>query len=201
MKQPNNRKLIHIPVIHTSDDMGTLKTYAKKAFLLKSGAALLHQKETLIEHIWDLIVQYVNSLKLEYQRVKIYQDGLPVCGKELEIVSDLAKSGSRNHKLVLALAQKGATIMGTESAGLLVQEYQLVKTTITKASTKAEQVIKNNSVYDELLKKRDEFIAHRILNTLQSNETGILFLGMLHNVNHLFKNKINVIQFRETPSA
>jgi hypothetical protein len=55
----------------------------------------------------------------------IHLEGLPVCGHESEIVADLARAGSRNHRLLLRLREFGAIIMGTESAELLVEEYQL----------------------------------------------------------------------------
>ena len=51
----------------------------------------------------------------------------PFAGGKLEIVKELAKAGSRNHRLLLRLQERGAILMGTESADLLVREYKLVK--------------------------------------------------------------------------
>jgi DNA-binding response OmpR family regulator len=48
---------------------------------------------------------------------------LPVCGRDLEIVAELAKAGSRNHPLLLRLKGRGALLMGTESAG----EYSFLR--------------------------------------------------------------------------
>ena len=57
--------------------------------------------------------------------MRVYQDGLAVCGHEQKIVSELAGAGNRNHALLLKLQAQGATLMGTESPELLVEEYQL----------------------------------------------------------------------------
>lgn len=64
---------------------------------------------------------------LPYPRVRLYQDGLPVCGREVEITTDLARAGSRNHQLLLRVMERDATLMGTESAELLVRDYRLIK--------------------------------------------------------------------------
>ena len=46
---------------------------------------------------------------------------------------------------------------------------------------------------DILLKRRDQFIADRINDTLGPGETGILFLGMLHSLGHLLDEQIKVV--------
>jgi hypothetical protein len=46
---------------------------------------------------------------------------------------------------------------------------------------------------DSLLKRRDQFIADRINDTLCPGETGILFLGMLHSLRHLLDEQIKVV--------
>lgn len=50
-----------------------------------------------------------------------------MCGEEEKIGKDLANSGSRNHKLLVRLIEKGATLMGTEAPELLVEEYESYK--------------------------------------------------------------------------
>ena len=73
--------------------------------------------------------------------------------------------------------------MGTESAELLIEEYHLIKRILETGDVKDAIAIefRQKSASDLLLKKRDEFIAARIDQTLQPGETGVLFLGMLHN--------------------
>ena len=93
--------------------------------------------------------------------MRIYQDGLPICGREADIVNELANAGSRNHSIIAKLAKGGATIMGTESGELLIEEYQRVKQLLAQSGSgpKADQTIEAGAA---LLQKRDRFIAERI---------------------------------------
>ena len=75
--------------------------------------------------LWNDIRRAIEALGLDFRRVRIYQDGLPVCGKEEQIVRELAGAGSLNHQLVLELAGKGAALVGTEDPQLLIREYHL----------------------------------------------------------------------------
>ena len=113
--------------------------------------------------------------------MRVYQDGLPVCGHEQEIVSELAGAGNRNHRLLLKLQARGATLMGTESPELLVEEYQLATAAFASGATVRTEV-RQKQLRDTLLEKRDRYIADRINGTLGAGESGILFMGMLHEV-------------------
>jgi hypothetical protein len=121
------RKLVYIPIIHTRADMGALSDSVSRMTLRKMGRAALKRKVNAVDKVWTEIERAIDHLNLPYKTVRIYQDGLPVCGKEAEIVTDLANTGSRNHRLLVRLMEGGATIMGTESAELLVEEYDLIK--------------------------------------------------------------------------
>jgi len=135
-----------------------------------------------IGRIWDEIEQTIESLDLSYEKVRLYQDGLPVCARAAEIVKELAQKGSRNHCLLVRLMDRGATLMGTESAELLTQEYLLVQQAVAgpKAPFKTTVDSTRDGDRESLLAKRDRYIAHRINNTLLPGETGVLFIGMLH---------------------
>jgi hypothetical protein len=189
------RKLIYIPIVHTQADMGKLGKSVRKAYLYKIGRTALKRKTNTIERIWTDIETAIERLSLEYNHVLLYQDGLPVCGKELEIVKDLANSGSRNHQILLHLTARGATLMGTESAELLLSEYELYNRILTSGSLSkaAEMEMHQKTTAESLLKKRDEFIAQRINDTLSTDRTGILFLGMLHWPVPLLDKDIEVI--------
>jgi len=184
--------------------MGTLSMSIRKMALQKIGLAAFDRKKNIIEKMWDEIEQVLNDLDLTYEKVRLYQDGLPLCGKEVEIVKELAEAGSRNHGLLLRLIEMGAKIMGTESSELLVEEYQLIKqvmmkrplsdsTDSIKRGDAASMKTPRKSLSDKLLRKRDQFIANRINETLGPGETGILFLGMLHAVENLLDRDIRVI--------
>ena len=138
-----------------------------------------------INDLWTGIEERLNQKNLRYNQVKVYQDGLPVCGKELQIVQDIANSGGRNHQLLLKLIQKGATLMGTEDPALLIKEYQLIKD--AAALNGAEKGADGRSNY---LAERDAFIANRIDKPLKDGETGVLFLGMLHKVDEKLPSDI-----------
>ena len=110
--------------------------------------------------------------------------------------TDLAQAGSRNHQLLLKLKQKGAVLMGTESAELLVEEYQLVKQVLAEEMSRgsARQAAQGKTMQDSLLKRRDQFIGRRISQTLLPGETGLLFVGMLHSVEPWLDKDIQVLR-------
>ena len=130
-----SRTLIYLPIVHTQADMGALKESVARASLEKMGRAGLARKIAAIDQIWTEIEAAIEALALSFDRVRLYQDGLPVCGREVEIVTELAQAGSRNHQLLLRLMAQGAVLMGTESGDLLVQEYQLAKQSLTATAT------------------------------------------------------------------
>lgn len=189
------RKLIYIPIIHGEADMGALKESIYQASLHKFGENEWKRKIDFVDDLWFEIEKVVDELSLSYEKVRIYQDGLPLCGIEDKIVTDIANKGSRNHQLLLSLMRKGATIMGTESKELLIEEYNFVKQILAEEiSTDADKdKALHESLSDSLLKRRDQFIADRINTTLGEGETGILFLGMLHSLDNLLSEDIRVV--------
>ena len=173
------RVLIHVPIIHTQADMGALGEPLKRQLVQRFGQHWWQSNVSLIDRAWDEIEASLITPEMPYERVRIYQDGLPICGRELDIVKELAEAGSRNHRLVLELVRRGATIMGTESGELLIKEYGRVRRLLGSCEVRAKDEDFKASG-DALIQKRDRFIAQRIAATLAPGETGILFLGMLH---------------------
>ncbi|HEV2495025.1 MAG TPA: hypothetical protein VG204_18340 [Terriglobia bacterium] len=119
--ESHQRTLIRVAIVHTPADMGALSGSIQRRRVEKLGRKGWEHKANLVVRLWTQIESSIENLALAYPRVRIYQDGLPVCGREVEIVTELIKARSRNHQLLLH------TIMGTESSELLVEEYQLVK--------------------------------------------------------------------------
>lgn len=197
-----SRTLLYIPIVHSQSDMGALSESIRKITLQKLGARVWHRKVNLIDRFWSTVEDILNGLSIVYEQTRLYQDGVPVCGKELDIVRELAKKGSLNHQLLVRLIEKGATIMGTESPDLLIEEYQLVHRILEsgdlKEAIRVEAMQKTAS--NLLLSKRDAFIAARIDQTLSAGETGILFLGMLHNVARCLPEDIQVHYTMQRPS-
>lgn len=178
------RQLIYIPVIHTQVDMGSMADVLKKSYLERHGEEKWVSRVKAIDQMWEGIQRKIEELNLDSHRVKLYQDGLPICGKEIEIVNEVAGRGSRNYKILQDLVQKGCTLMGTESPEFLIKEYQMIKEA-------AQPKGKNRPFWKSLrlwlaarniLRDRDRFIAQRIVETLQDGETGILFMGIHHQV-------------------
>ncbi len=174
--------------------MGSLSPTIQAMTVQKLGAKGWERNVSLIGGIWTQIEQAIDRWSLPYEKVRLYQDGLPVCGRELEIVSELAKAGSRNHQLLLRLKERGATLMGTESANLLVQEYNLIKQTlaINDSATAARREARHQESSRSLLRHRDQAIAERINQTLLRGEIGLLFLGMLHSLERWLDRDIQV---------
>jgi hypothetical protein len=186
------RRLVYIPVIHTLADMGALGASMQRVKLKALGRRGLAHSTAVVEKMWGEIERTVRSLPVRPGSVRVYQDGLPVCGHEEEIVSDLAEAGSRNHRLLLSLRNRGAILMGTESPELLVQEYQLASAALAAGRASPAKMCRDR-IRDTLLEKRDRYVADRINGTLGAGETGILFMGMLHEVTRSLEPDIQIV--------
>jgi len=188
------RRLIYVPIVHTMADMGSQGEALKQESIRRFGAERWAKSRQVIEEVWEGIRARLFALTLPWERVRIYQDGLPVSGKELEIARDVAAQRSKNYQLVMQLVGKGARLMGTESPELLTREYAHIKR-IAGAPTDAEREEakrRYGAESGEILKERDTFIAQRITETLEEGDVGLLFLGMLHEVDRLLPEEIQV---------
>ena len=118
MRRPDTaatRALTYVPIIHTEVEMGTLARSMRRLTTQKFNREAWKRNEDVITRMWEEIRRTVEEWELPWGHVRLYQDGLPRCGREAEIVADLAGAGSPNHQLLLSLMKKGATLMGTES--------------------------------------------------------------------------------------
>ncbi|WP_316190698.1 MULTISPECIES: hypothetical protein [unclassified Bradyrhizobium] len=174
-------RLIYVPVVHSVAEMGSVAPAYQAAFIARYGERKWTERTAEFEAIWRLIAEMLNALKLDLPHVKLYQDSLPVCGQEARIVSELAAKGSPNHRILESLMKAGATIVGTESPALLLDEYALLQSA-ERTDAKAAA----------LLAARDRFIAKQIDETLGEDETGILFMGALHKVTSFLPPRIKV---------
>ena len=121
------RRLVHIPIIHTSADLGSLSELVQAYYAKVCGTTSWSRREQIVKAIWSDIQTNLDALCLDGRKTRIYQDGLPICGFEERIVRELANAGSSNHQLLLRLLDRGATLMGTEDPQLLMEEYELQK--------------------------------------------------------------------------
>jgi len=177
----NLRKLVYVPILHARAASGNEKSGSKnKEF---------NTDVSVVGEMWAGITAKIEELNLPGNKTRIYQDGLPVSGKELEIVTRLAENGDWNHLLILNLLMKGAKLEGTENMDFLMREYDLLNILLMNNSgteqtaAKAEYQAKSR----ELLSRRDEFIADRIKTTLQEGEVSIVFMGVMHRLDKMLE--------------
>ena len=167
------RTLITVPIIHSREDMGSLAPDSRRgvAEAARLGAAF-----------WSAIRERIESLDQDWNGVKVYQDGLPDTFPEL-VDKIVTRAPGQNYELLLWLAERGATVLGTEDPKLLVEEHTLLKA-ISDASgpERARATAAYTSRAPALLDERDSYIARRIDITLDEGQTGLLFIGAAHQV-------------------
>ena len=174
--------------------MGTVAEPHKKEFTDQFGVCVWNEHIKAVDEMWEGIRGRLGKLDVDHSKMRIYQDGLPLCGREMDIVRDVAAQGSQNHRIVLSLVERGASLEGTEDVQLLLKEYQYIQA-INNELEPAEKQKKAQSLSAKrkwLLRQRDRFIAQRIDETLKEGETGILFAGMAHQIDKYLPKDINV---------
>lgn len=182
--------------------MGSVAGQLKQTWQQKTGTPWdEHQAEVadywrqVREELLTRLEAKVAGPQAGFDRVRVYQDGLPVGGeKAMQIVDEVAARGSENYRLVKMLLERGAHVEQTESADLLKQEYDLVKD-VLGAEPSIETSPRQRSYQQRaaaLLRERDEFIARAIDRTLGQGEIGVLFIGALHQILPRLSPDINV---------
>ena len=193
------KKLIYVPIIHTSADLGSLAKDVTKRGIADLGMDVWEEHIKTVESFWNAITQYFDSMTVT--GAKIYQDGMVAEGEVGEkIVEEGKKRGSKNYELVSRLLQKGAMLVKTEDFRLVKEERDRLLT-ISKAKSKLEKLvafIKYKLAKNRLLNKRDKFIARRIGQTLNHSEKGILFIGAYHNIKKRLPGDIQIKEIKDT---
>jgi hypothetical protein len=177
------KKLLYVPVIHMKADMGSFAAVIDKSSSQMCRKERWDKHKKTVSGFWDSIANYFAGLNTS--NLKIYQDGFMVDGGlGKKIIEEGAKKGSKNHQIVLKLMEKGAKITKTEDLSLLKEEYgRLIKLCQTKSFLeKMPAYLSYRLRKDNLMEKRDKFIAERINETLRDGEIGVLFIGVYHNV-------------------
>ena len=192
------RKLIYVPIIHMSADLGSIANHVDKRGIAGFGEEFWTRHRETISGFWDSISNYFANLEVE--DFKIYQDGLVADGQVgQKIVEEGFKSGSKNYEIIDDLVKRGAILVQTEEFSLVKEEMdRIVKITQAKATTrKLIAYLKYRLAKNRLLKKRDNYIAKRIDETLTQPEVGILFLGAYHNIIPKLAKGIRLIEVKE----
>jgi len=68
------RTLIHVPIIHTSADLGSMAKDTAKKGITNLGREIWTTHRETVEHFWDVISNYFDSINVA--GMKIYQDGM-----------------------------------------------------------------------------------------------------------------------------
>ncbi len=192
----NTRKLIYVPIVHTEADMGSMRDPIKDKYIDKYGQSKWSDHIKKINSMWEHIENKLLTLSLSYRHVTIYQDGLPNCGVEKKIVSEIAKNGSKNHQLIVKLLDKGARLVGTEDPKLLMEEYNAIRGALNQNNKSDKGLVdKYKGKAENNLYMRDKYISQRIDETLKEDETGILFIGLMHKVNEILPKDIKIDLF------
>ena len=192
------KKLLYVPIIHMEADLGSVAAIVDKKSSQVCGKERWNKHKKAVSGFWDSIASYFG--RLSTSNLKIYQDGLMIDGEVgKKIIEEGARKGSKNHKIVLKLMEKGAKIMKTEDIHLLKKEYNsLIKLSQTKSPIEKMLVYIGYKLRkNPLMRKRDKFIAKRINETLQDGEVGVLFIGVYHNVFSRISQDITVHQVKE----
>lgn len=188
------RVLIYVPIVHSEADMGSLLKGVRRGFAEAFGEDEWTRRSAAVESMWDGLEARLAEMPLVWSRVRLFQDGLPLCGREMDIVQDVAAQGSRNHRLLLQLVELGATLMGTEDPQLMIREYRRIQALVRASMEEVpeSEIEELQREGDAILAERDTYIAQQIEETLQEGETGIAFLGMLHRVNEKLTGEVHL---------
>jgi len=193
------KSLIYVPIIHTTADLGSLGGDVTKRGIVNLGEELWEEHRKTVDGFWDAVSHYFDSI--DVSGMKIYQDGMVAEGEIGEkIVEEGIKAGSKNYELLSRLLQKRAILLKTEDLALVKTERDYL-IELTKARTRIGKLIpylRYRLIKNQLLGKRDRFIADRINQTLSSGETGILFIGAYHNIIPILEKDIHVKEIKDT---
>jgi hypothetical protein len=192
------KTLIYVPIIHMSVDLGSLAKDINKRGTASLGEEFWKGHIKTVGGFWDAVSYYFDSINVF--GMKIYQDGM-VADDEVgqKIVEEGVKSGSKNYELVLKLLKRGAVLIKTEDFKLVKKERDGLLA-ITQAKSAAEKLIafaKYKLAKNKLLNERDNFIVYRINETLNQDETGIIFIGAFHNIKKKLTKDIKVIELKD----
>ena len=181
--------LIYVPILHTQREAAAMGSALKDSAPDAKDTITAPERLESIADMWSGIARKLTETNIPGRSFRIYQDALPVCGMERSIVEKLAAKDSPNHRLILDLLGKGAHLEGTEDPDLLVSEYDALSKLLQSSGPKdnpsalAEYKAKSN----QLMEKRDAFIAERIRATIRPGETPLVFMGVRHKLEKLLE--------------
>ncbi len=129
---------------------------------------------------WNQVENQLNDLELKLGQVnKMYHELIPVSGEDgIKTIKDL---NDRSYQIVKDKLDKGAKLEATEEGELLTEFMDWNKCLLVGLQNQ-KVFIKIYEFYKEASKKRNEYIAKHIDETLLGGEIGILFMREGHQV-------------------
>ncbi len=190
------RKLLYVPIIHNEADLGSLAKGIEERARAVIGASSWQKHKEIVRLYWQAIARYWDEK--DVAGIKIFQDAMVADGEVgKKIVQSLAKDGSINHQIIEQLLERGATLIKTEDAALLKEEYFLTKELAEKKSDSFRCLSHYKEQKDRLLKARDGYISKRINESLEEGKTGVCFLGAYHQIIPTLARDIDVIALKD----
>lgn len=178
--------------------MGSLAPALNEKARAELGETLWQKHKEIVSGFWDSIAQFFRSIVVS--GFKIYQDGLVADGDEgLRIVREGISQGSKNYEIIGDVLKRGAVLMKTEELALVRQEYGYIAQLARSKSPREKESAALRYKLDQarLLKQRDDFIARMINETLNAEETGVLFIGAYHDVLSRLPHSIEVVEVKD----
>ncbi len=191
------KNLIYVPIIHMKADLGHVGEEIKKRGVAAIGEDAWKDHVEAVAGFWKAIEDFFDAT--DVRGFKIYQDGMAADGETgMMIVADGVKKGSKNYEIIAGLLTRGAVLVKTENFLFLKKEYDRLIEIIGAKNPLGKVItyLKYKLTKRSLLAKRDKFIAERIAETLRDGETGILFVGALHEVAGILPRDIRIIALK-----
>ncbi len=138
---------------------------------------------------WNQVENQVNSLEMKLGKVdRIYHELIPVGGEDgVKVIQEL---NDKSYQTVKNRLDKGAQLEVTEESGLLT-EFMDWSRCLFIGLQNQKVLTRVYEFYTEASKKRDEYIAKQIDETLKADEIGVLFMRESHQIQ--FPSDIQVV--------
>lgn len=169
------RILYMVPVMHTLHEMDTVA----EMVLRKMGSS---EEEYIkaVRKFWDGVERFLQRESLynpeTASKLHIFLDGMPITEKQaiiLRVIVEIAQEDSPMCRIAKALHEQGAHIHG-------VEDPAIANALLEGLMPEGEGREVDTSVIWETLAGRDQGIIKHIDATVPDDETGLLFIGMVH---------------------
>jgi len=184
-----------VRIFHPLEELGTMSGPFQQVEQMELGRQKATMRRVQKEKNFRLMAEKVVQLRFN----RIYMDGFPAEQAEVEILlyNNFIEKQFPTFLLIASLVQKGAILMGTEDPELLREEYQYLQEVARVVET--QELPEGDYSWlekmgQDILKRRDDFIAARIDSTLKDGETGVLFIGAMHQVEKRLPDDIQIVR-------